>query len=638
MSRTDHTRRTIARPFRLGIAASMAMLLSVALLPAMPAAAAPGAWQDLADAPFARQEASYVNLDGKLHLVGTVKTHHVYDPATDTWSTKAPMLVKVDHVQAVATGGKIYVVGGLQSWPDGDVGNVQIYDPGTNTWSEGTAMPAARTRGAGAVVVRNGDIYYAGGLHGGTTVAMFDVYDPDTDTWTALPDMPRAREHFHAAIAGGKLWAVGGRQGAINSTLAETDAFNFTSNEWETGFAEIPTERGGFGVGVSGDRVIVFGGEGGGIHPEVEAYDVSDDAWSTFTSMPIPRHGIQVAECGGAFYIATGGTAQGGGSATVAQDVFRLDPGDGCGTPPPPGCTGEDTEALDEDEDGFSNADEIDNGTDPCDDASTPPDNDGDDVSDLNDPDDDDDGKPDLTDAFAIDASNGTTTAVPVSLTWETPESGLADTGFTGLMVNGSANYLNQFNTDKLATGGGELTIDGVPAGDAFKKLNSQRFGFQLGVMPAAGKFTASTRIVAPFDGVTPQESQSMGLFVGNGSQSNYVKLAVQGTAGGRINLIKEKKDAIQAKFNKPLAMPGPDYVDLFLTIDPVSGTIKASFVATVGGVAGPRIKLSKPIAIPSKWYDGSKALAVGIISTSRGIAPQFTAGWDSLAVVGGAG
>jgi hypothetical protein len=54
-----------------------------------------------------------------------------------------------------------------------------------------------------------------------------------------------------------------------------------------------------------------------------------------------------------------------------------------------PTCTGADNPALDEDGDGYSNADEIDNGTNPCSAASTPDDNDGDFVSDLNDTDDD---------------------------------------------------------------------------------------------------------------------------------------------------------------------------------------------------------------------------------------------------------
>jgi hypothetical protein len=33
------------------------------------------------------------------------------------------------------------------------------------------------------------------------------------------------------------------------------------------------------------------------------------------------------------------------------------------------------------------------------------------------------------------------------------------------------------------------------------------------------------TRIVGPFKGVTPQNYQSMGLFLGTGDQDNYVKI-----------------------------------------------------------------------------------------------------------------
>ena len=56
---------------------------------------------------------------------------------------------------------------------------------------------------------------------------------------------------------------------------------------------------------------------------------------------------------------------------------------------------------LDEDHDGYTNADEIDNGTDPCSAADVPHDWNRNFVSDLNDPDDDSDGLPDTSDPFA---------------------------------------------------------------------------------------------------------------------------------------------------------------------------------------------------------------------------------------------
>ena len=79
-----------------------------------------------------------------------------------------------------------------------------------------------------------------------------------------------------------------------------------------------------------------------------------------------------------------------------ADSLVVLEPSDygsGGGTP---SCTGQDSLALDEDEDGYSNADEIDNGTNPCSAASLPTDFDDDGVSDLNDPDDDQDGLADV--------------------------------------------------------------------------------------------------------------------------------------------------------------------------------------------------------------------------------------------------
>ena len=77
------------------------------------------------------------------------------------------------------------------------------------------------------------------------------------------------------------------------------------------------------------------------------------------------------------------------------------------------------TGGLDEDGDGYDNADEIDNGTNPCSPADHPPDADADLTSDLNDPDDDNDGLPDISDPFAIDAANGRDTPLPSVLTWD---------------------------------------------------------------------------------------------------------------------------------------------------------------------------------------------------------------------------
>ena len=154
----------------------------------------------------------------------------------------------------------------------------------------------------------------------------------------------------------------------------------------------------------------------------------------------------------------------GAGSITVFEpDDFSTPPGT---------CTGADNPTLDEDGDLFNNADEIDNGTNPCSAASQPPDVDGDHISDLNDPDDDNDAILDTTDTFAIDNLNGSTTTLPVNLTWNNDapdEGGLLGLGFTGLMTNGTSDYLTLFDPAKMTAGGaaGVVTVDEVSEGDA---------------------------------------------------------------------------------------------------------------------------------------------------------------------------
>lgn len=298
-------------------------------------------------------------------------------------------------------------------------------------------------------------------------------------------------------------------------------------------------------------------------------------------------------------------------------------------------CTGADSPTLDEDEDGYSNADEIDNGTDPCSAGDVPPDADGDLVSDLNDPNDDDDAYPDTTDPFAIDASNGADTTIPTRITWDPTDpspGGIRQTGFTGLMTNG-ADYGNLYDGDNMTVGGafGGLGIDAVPNGTAQGGANSQRFAFQLGIDadPATrGPFTVSTRVLAPFGGQQPEDFQSMGLAVGTGGQDDYVSLALSAGGGtGGIEVVHEV-GGVASVTQGALALPGPDYVDLSVRVDPSAQTIRPSYVVTQNGQTGSRIRLAR-VTVPASWFSAPTGFAAGVIATSAGPAPPFPVTWD---------
>jgi hypothetical protein len=186
-------------------------------------------------------------------------------------------------------------------------------------------MPAGRDRGAGGTAAYNGKIYVAGGIHAGTTVGWFDVYDPATNTWASLPDLPHRRDHFQAAVLNGRLWAIGGRISSSSTRVGYNEAFDLTTQKWLTGFAPLPTLRGGFATAVFGTEIALIGGEGGGsTFNTVEAYNTASNTWRTLAPMPTARHGIEAAVLNGSAYIADGGMRQGGGAPTDAQEVLTV--------------------------------------------------------------------------------------------------------------------------------------------------------------------------------------------------------------------------------------------------------------------------------------------------------------------------
>ncbi|HSL10933.1 MAG TPA: hypothetical protein VLA82_06425, partial [Actinomycetota bacterium] len=425
------------------------------------------------------------------------------------------------------------------------------------------------------------------------------------------------------------------------SKTSETTSISLLPNS-SNGIAEYTTNN--FGGAMKGDLVLAAYGPSKIVRIQLNssggAVTLRDDNFATF-STPTPVKPLDITTMGaneafpGTIWIA-------GFNSNKIHVLEPNDFGGGSGGT----CTGADNASIDEDNDGYDNADEIDNGTNPCSSASTPPDNDGDGTSDLNDADDDNDGRPDLTDPFAIDATNGANRSLPVVLSWENdapPAGRLANTGFTGLMMNGSTSYRNQFSETGIVVGGaaGVLTVGDVPAGDATGGKNSQQYGFQLGVDAPSSTFEVSTSIVNPFSGISPGASQQMGIVIGDGTQHNFVKLVLKGKDGTpeQVHLWKEIGDAKSVGRNKSITLPGPDYVELRLVVNPSNGTVQGFAQPCDAGSSGctplaAEIKMGNPVAIPSSWLTSSTTgLAVGIISTSTGPAPPFPATWDYLHV-----
>lgn len=304
----------------------------------------PGTWMTVADFGETRHETSFVEVGGSFYLLGGRESRaaRIYDPEAETWTEGAAAPTVLHHFEAVALDGLIYA--GM-AFADNDfphetpAEHLYVYDPAADTWTAGPQIPAGRRRGAAGAFVREGKVYFVGGLtngHSSGHVAWFDAYDPATDTWTQLADAPRARDHFFATYheEEDKLYLVGGRTSGDPSlfagTIAEVDVYDFDTGGWSTlpAAENLPTPRAAAPTALLDGEIIVAGGESAtqeSAHAETEAFDLEKQTWRSLADMKTPRHGTQAIVSGSGFYVAAGSPMRGSPQgAELPLEVFSL--------------------------------------------------------------------------------------------------------------------------------------------------------------------------------------------------------------------------------------------------------------------------------------------------------------------------
>ncbi|WP_051199624.1 malectin domain-containing carbohydrate-binding protein, partial [Christiangramia echinicola] len=340
---------------------------------------------------------------------------------------------------------------------------------------------------------------------------------------------------------------------------------------------------------------------------------------------------------------------------TLEGDLIVMEPQD-FGTCIEPGEPGYDPLA-DNDFDGYSNQDEVDNGTLPCNGGSQPRDFDkavgGAFVSDLNDPDDDSDGILDENDSFQLgDISNSGSDAFTIPVINELFSSngelkGYLGLGMTGMMNNGdpNPNWLNWIDrrddpndpnpNDILGGAIGAMTMQ-MTSGTAYGTSNSQEKAFQYGIQTDVntGVFTVSGAILnfdAPLQlyGNTSAPSGELGFFIGDGTQSNYIKFVL--TPNGFIGE-QEIEDVPGTQLTIPISERPASVANFYFIIDPVSGEVQLEYSLDNGS----RISLGTIMAsgsILDVIQQAGSDLAVGFIGTSNASGVEVEGTWDFLNV-----
>jgi chitodextrinase len=304
-------------------------------------------------------------------------------------------------------------------------------------------------------------------------------------------------------------------------------------------------------------------------------------------------------------------------------------------------CTGINSFGVDEDNDGYSNADEIANDSDPCSGAIRPPDADGDHTSDLLDQDDDNDGIDDTQDAFPLDAQNGANTTIPAHYEFfNSTGYGFYGIGLTGLMMNRGEDYLQRITTDNVIAGGtaGLFTVAQVGPGLALGTSNSQKDAYHTAVNASAltTPFVVSSRLGGPFFGNAPKASQRQGIYIGTGDQDNFVWVALHANNGaGGMEVVYELGGTIVSQKLYPFSgLSGNSTIDLSFEIDPSAGTVQPGY--RLPG-ATTTVTLGTPIHVTGavlQSVSGAQPLAAGVFATTSSSAtPTFSATWDYIDV-----
>jgi N-acetylneuraminic acid mutarotase len=203
---------------------------------------------------------------------GFLSTVEAYDPATDTWTAKAPMPTRRESFGLAAANGKLYAIGGVTLGRSGieAAAAVEEYDPAADRWTAKAPLPTPRT-GLAVVAGPNGKLYAVGGYRSGP-LATVEEYDPAADTWAAKASLLKARSSLGLAVLNGKLYAIGGLTPDLKPTVEEYDP---ARDRWTYKGPMPANDRRSMGVASVNGKVYAVGGCINGACPSatVDAFD-----------------------------------------------------------------------------------------------------------------------------------------------------------------------------------------------------------------------------------------------------------------------------------------------------------------------------------------------------------------------------
>ncbi|CAE1312990.1 KLHL19 [Acanthosepion pharaonis] len=227
------------------------------------------------------------------YLRQSLSNFECYNPESSEWRRLPDLPVPRSGLSACVVKGILYVVGGRNNSPDGnmDSASLDMYDPYRNVWRPCAQMTVPRNRvGVGTI---DNMIYAVGGSHGTQHHDTAERYDPDTEKWIQTSPMETKRIGVGVGVVNRLLYAVGGFDG--HNRLRSVECYHPEKDEWKF-LAPMNTVRSGAGVIGMDHYIYAVGGYDSNCQlRSVERYCTETNVWQYVAPMNSPRSALSVA-------------------------------------------------------------------------------------------------------------------------------------------------------------------------------------------------------------------------------------------------------------------------------------------------------------------------------------------------------
>lgn len=258
------------------------------------------------------------------------------------WAQVANLPEPAQEIYAATDGRAIYTAGGLQGRGRGPVrvlDGFSRYDLATGAWTQPAGLRLPFARHHPQLAVAGGRVWVIGGFResaSGQWTAITDALQADPGApdggWTAGPALPRPQSEAVTLAHGGRLHLIGGRSPTGQANGRWTDQADVADHRvldggrWRDA-RPAPTARNSAAGAVIGDALYVVGGRTvrGGNLGVLERYDPRADRWDALRPMPQASGGLAAAAWGGRLY-AFGGEWFGPGGGGVFRECWVYDP------------------------------------------------------------------------------------------------------------------------------------------------------------------------------------------------------------------------------------------------------------------------------------------------------------------------